>query len=161
MNIHEFMQDKRFAIGYALDYSSMSMDESIPTTRTRIILADGESVSVQANEYCYCHPRSNVSWADLDYYDVPYYEYEIGFPSFKADEWMEYADQPEQPTETVYGYVPVDVVQAVLDAHGGIDVEATLAFKKKEEKEELSKIKEPSMKEVLSAGDVLIHAGLV
>ena len=139
MNIHEFMQDKRFAIGYALDYSSMSMDESIPTTRTRIILADGESVSVQANEYCYCHPRSDMSWSDLDYYDVPYYEYEIGFPSFVASEWMEYAEQSEKPTDTVYGYVPVDLVQKVLDTHGGIDVEATLAFKQKREEERKAK----------------------
>lgn len=139
MNIHEFMQDKRFAIGYALDYSSMSMDESIPTTRTRIILADGESVSVQANEYCYCHPRSDMSWVDLGSFSVPYYEYEIGFPSFVAGEWMEYAEQPGKPTDTVYGYVPVDLVQKVLDAHGGIDVEATLAFKQKREEERKAK----------------------
>ena len=129
MNIHEFMQDKRFVIGYALDYSSMSMDESIPTTRTRIILADGESVSVQANEYCYCHPRNNMSWVDLSSFTVPYYEYELGFPSFVADEWMQYAVESDKPTNTVYGYVPVTIVQKVLDAHGGIDVEATLAFK--------------------------------
>lgn len=135
MNIHEFMQDKRFAINYAFNFTDMSMDENIPTTRTRIILADGESVSVQANEYCYCHPRSNLSWIDLSSFSIPYYEYEIGFPSFVAGEWLEYAEQPEKPTDTVYGYVPVDLVQKVLDTHGGIDVEATLAFKQKREEE--------------------------
>lgn len=137
MNIHEFMQDKRFAIGYALDYSSMSMDENVPTTRTRIILADGESVSVQANEHCYCSPRIDSSWSDLEY--CKYYQFEIGFPSFVAGEWMEYAEQSEKPTDTVYGYVPADVVQKVLDAHGGIDVEATLAFKQKREEERKAK----------------------
>ena len=140
MNIHEFMQDKRFAIGYALDYSSMTTDEDIPTTRTRIILVDGESVSVQANEYCYCSPRENQSWGELlHYHSVPYFKYEIGFPSFVAGEWMGYADQPEKPIDTVYGYVPADVVQRVLDAHGGIDVEATLAFKQKREEERKAK----------------------
>lgn len=135
MNIHEFMQDKRFAINYDFDYSNLTVDESVPTTRTRIILADGESVSVQANEYCYCHPQNNMSWIDLSSFTVPYYEYELGFPSFVAQEWMEYAEQSEKPTGTVYGYVPVELVQKVLDAHGGIDVEATLAFKQKREEE--------------------------
>lgn len=139
MNIHEFMQDKRFAINYDFDYSSLTVDENVPTTRTRIILADGESVSVQANEYCYCQPRSNLSWVDLGVYDVPYYEYEIGFPSFIADEWMEYAEESDKPTDTVYGYVHVNIVQKVLDAHGGIDVEATLAFKQKREEERKAK----------------------
>lgn len=141
MNIHEFMQDKRFAMGYALDYSNMSMDEDIPTTRTRIILADGESVSVQANAYAYCSPRNNMSWIDLSSFSVPYYEYELGFPSFVDAEWLEYAEQPEKPLDTVYGYVPVAIVQKVLDAHGGIDVEATLAFKQKREEERKAKQK--------------------
>ena len=79
MNIHEFMQDERFAINYDFDYANMAVDKSVPTTRTRIILADGESVSVQANEYCYCHPRSNMSWTDLSSFSVPYYEYELGY----------------------------------------------------------------------------------
>lgn len=141
MNIHEFMQDKRFAIHYAFDFASMAVDENIPTTRTRIILADGESVSVQANEYAYCHPRENQSWSDLlHYHSVPYYEYELGFPSFVDAVWMEYAEQPEKPTDTVYSYVPADVVQEVLDAHGGIDVEATLAFKENREKERKAKM---------------------
>ncbi len=139
MNIHEFMQDKRFAINYDFDYSNLTVDESVPTTRTRIILADGESVSVQANEYCYCHPRNNMSWIDLSSFTVPYYEYELGFPSFVDAEWIEYAEQPEKPLDTVYGYVPADVVQKVLDAHGGIDVEATLAFKQKRDEERKAK----------------------
>lgn len=140
MNIHEFMQDKRFAIYFDYDFYNNCRDENVPTTRTRIILADGESVSVQANEYAYCHPRSNLSWVDLGYYDIPYYEYEVGFPSFVDVVWMEYAQQPEKPTDTVYGYVPADVVQKVLDAHGGIDVEATLAFKENREKERKAKM---------------------
>ncbi len=135
MNINEFFKDVRFVTDFAFNYGTMQRDENIPCRRTRIILADGKSVSVQANEHAYCSPRENMFLDGLSRYDTPYFKYEIGFPSFKAAEWMEYAEQPEQPTETVYGYVPVDVVQAVLDAHGGIDVEATLAFKKKREED--------------------------
>ncbi len=30
-----------------------------------------------------------------------------------------YAEDPDNPTETVYGYVPVGVVQALAAKHGG------------------------------------------
>ena len=36
---------------------------------------------------------------------------------------MEYAEDPENPTETVYGYVPSEVVQAVLDKHNTLAIE--------------------------------------
>jgi hypothetical protein len=142
MDINEFFKDVRFVVSYGYNWGFGGfVDTTMPTHRTRIILVDGESVSVQASETHYCAPRQTISVGELKQFNVPYYEYEIGFPSFKADEWMEYAEQPEQPTETVYGYVPVSVVQAVIDSHGGIDVDATLAFKKKREEERTSKVK--------------------
>lgn len=33
---------------------------------------------------------------------------------------MEYAENPDEPTDTVYGYVPVSVVEAVINSRGGI-----------------------------------------
>ena len=33
---------------------------------------------------------------------------------------MEFADEPSHPTETVYGYVPVQTVTNVIAKHGGI-----------------------------------------
>lgn len=33
---------------------------------------------------------------------------------------MEYAENPDDPTDTVYGWVPVEVVEAVVNNHGGI-----------------------------------------
>lgn len=137
MNIHEFMQDKRFATYFAYNFFDNKFDENVPTQRTRIILVDGESVSVQASETHYCSPRDNSSWDDLTY--CKYYEFELGFPSLVDSKWLEYAEQPNEPLDTVYGYVPAKLVQKVLDAHGGIDVEATLAFKQKREEERKAK----------------------
>ena len=33
---------------------------------------------------------------------------------------MAYAESPDEPTETVYGLVPKDVVSALVEKHGGI-----------------------------------------
>ena len=129
MDINEFFRDMRFALDFAFNFDTMQIESTIPSRRTRIVLADGESVSIQANEFSYCSPRQNFTADELATFINPYFSCEIGFPSFKADEWMEYAEQPEIPTDTVYGYVPVGVVQAVLDLHGGIDVDATLKLK--------------------------------
>lgn len=82
----------------------------------RIICKDGFSISVQASEYAYATPRSDVG---------PYSAVECGFPSSKpvTAELCKYAELcgTDDYTETVYGYVPVEVVMAELEAHGGIE----------------------------------------
>ena len=80
----------------------------------RLHCNDGFSMSVQAHEYNYCSPR--VDPADTDYY----FEVEVGFPSEREELLMEYVEDYDNPTETVYGYVPVEVVQEVIEKHGGI-----------------------------------------
>jgi len=78
---------------------------------------DGFTVSVQADEGAYCTPREN-------YPSTPYTHVECGYPSSKpvTKELCEFAELcgTDQYTETVYGYVPIAIVQAELDAHGGI-----------------------------------------
>lgn len=77
----------------------------------RLELNDGESISVQASGFHYCSPRNN---------DGPYYAVECGYPSVRPQEaMMEFAENHEDPTETVYGYVPIQVVQDFIDLHGG------------------------------------------
>jgi len=49
-----------------------------------------------------------------------YEEVEVGFPSEREELIMQYAEEPDVPTQTVYGYVPVQVVTNVLAKHGGI-----------------------------------------
>lgn len=88
--------------------------------RPRIICNDGFSMSVQASQYAYCMPRKTNNDS--------YTEMEIGFPD-KIDELIwEYAEDKSNPTETVYGYVPIEVINAVIEKHKGINVELT--FKK-------------------------------
>ena len=77
-----------------------------------VVCADGFSMSVQANRTAYCTPR--ISDAQK------YTHVEIGFPSEEEDLIMHWCDEPQNPTETVYGYVPVQVVTNVLAKHGGI-----------------------------------------
>jgi hypothetical protein len=81
----------------------------------RIVCADGFSMSVQGNYGAYCAPR--------DSYESGYYEVEVGFPSERVPELMEYAEDASKPTDTVYGYVPVMVVERIVDAHGGVKVQ--------------------------------------
>lgn len=61
------------------------------------------NLSVQASAYHYCRPRENA-----DVYEA----IEIGFPSFEFSEGFinKYAEDATDPLETVYGYVPIDVL---------------------------------------------------
>ncbi len=73
--------------------------------------ADGFSVSVQGNETAYSTPRNNAG---------PYTEVECGFPSSYDFHLNQYAEDPDDPTGTVYGWVPAHVVRMCLDSHGGM-----------------------------------------
>ena len=91
-----------------------------PHVRPHILCKDGLKLSVQASDTHYCRPRRNKG---------PYYEVEIGFPSEKIEELMEYAEDAKNPTGTVYGNVPVDVVDSIIEAHGGIKAQIKIGRK--------------------------------
>jgi hypothetical protein len=76
-----------------------------------ITCADGLSLSVQASTTHYCEPRDGVG---------PWTAVEVGFPSHRVEELMEYDQHDAEPTKTVYGWVPVEVVERIVEAHGGI-----------------------------------------
>ena len=74
--------------------------------------ADGFSMSVQAHEGGYCSPRVD----NAERYD----SVEVGYPS-KVEPLLEpWCEDPEQPTNTVYGYGPSHVVTTVIAKHGGM-----------------------------------------
>ena len=76
-----------------------------------VLCADGFRMSVQASSGNYCTPRiSNAKRYDT---------VEVGFPSEKEPLLMEYADTTEW-TDTVYGFVPVQVVTNIIAKHGGM-----------------------------------------
>ena len=78
----------------------------------RVVCKSGFSMSVQAHEHGYCSPRENGA--------ERYAAVEVGFPSDQEPMLMEFAEEPDHPTETVYGYVPVQVVTNVIVKHGGM-----------------------------------------
>lgn len=78
----------------------------------RIVCNDGFSISVQARAGAYCEPRND---------EGPYIRVECGFPSkIPGPELLKYADEQGYPTDTVYSYVPICVVENEIRAHGGI-----------------------------------------
>lgn len=72
---------------------------------------------MQANDTAYCEPRRDFG---------PYTQYEVGFPMMGDEpttlpaDWAEYADGSHP--SNVYGYVPVEMIQELIDSHGGIDI---------------------------------------
>jgi len=92
-------------------------DLTIKVMMPRIICKDGTTVSVQASEFHYSLPNSNRG---------PYKAVEVGFPSVAPPlAWERYAENWENPTDTVYRFVPLELVSFYIASHGGIDVDKT------------------------------------
>jgi len=74
----------------------------------RMECADGFTMSVQGHRGAYCSPRTN--YADR------YTQVEVGFPSEREELLMPYieGDEDTDPTETVYGFVPVSIIEEVI-----------------------------------------------
>lgn len=75
---------------------------------------DGHTLSIQASKYHYCEPRS-----DRESYNQ-YEKFEIGFPTFRSTMLMPFAEEPERPTDTVYAYVPKEIIERLIKRHGGV-----------------------------------------
>ena len=76
-------------------------------------MKDGFSISIQASEFHYCHPRNSIG---------PWNEMELGFPSELDPILDEYAEEPDT-SDTVFGYVPIAIVNELISKHGGIIIE--------------------------------------
>lgn len=79
----------------------------------RLTCADGYNISVQASEFHYCSPRTYMR-------DGTYSAWELGFPTAHDDLLDSYAEEPSSPLQTVYGWVPTEVVDALIAKHGGL-----------------------------------------
>ena len=74
---------------------------------------DGTILSVQASHYHYCWPRNDFG---------PYESMEVGYPTAPPpDSWRKYldGDPDDDPCSSVYGYVPVELVEEFVALHGG------------------------------------------
>ena len=85
--------------------------DNLNICRPYIICEDGFYVSVQASEYHYCFPRVNNA--------ETYEAVELGYASELDDLIADYGEDRGTPN-TVFGYVPVETVNLLLEKHGGI-----------------------------------------
>ena len=98
---------------------ALSVDANDPLERggTRMVkpvrCVDGFRVSIQASVFHYCAPRTTTIYSR-------YSSYELGYPSSADDLIAEYAETPDRPTESVYAWVPAEVVAQLIEKHGGI-----------------------------------------
>jgi hypothetical protein len=70
--------------------------------------------SVQTGNFAYCSPRENMG---------PYDKVEIGYPNEMVEEFMPYIERDpdnDDPLSSAYPYVPVKVVEMVVDKNGGL-----------------------------------------
>ena len=94
------------------EYLEKTYKENNYNVRSRVVCSDGFSISIQGGTSMhYCHPRKlcNV-----------YEKVELGYPSEPEELITTYAEGPEKLTETIYGYVPIEIVEEVVEKHGGI-----------------------------------------
>lgn len=124
-------------------YTGYSFEQFISETkngfkRPKIVMGDGVSMSVQASSFHYCEPRRS----GLDSYE----SYEVGYPSEVIEQLRGYEETPvendEELLESIYPFVPAEILSQIVMEHGGIDKEATLHPEKKlagykEEKESM------------------------
>jgi len=80
--------------------------------KPRIFCNDGFNFSVQGSRTHYCSPREDCN----DYYSM-----EIGYPSAIEKSILEFAEDKDTPMDSVYGYVPVDLIDDIIIKHGGIN----------------------------------------
>ena len=108
MNTNEFL--KKFYSAKLVGLGARAV--TVQDIRPWAVCADGFAISIQASQYHYCTPRED---GQIDYKQV-----ELGYPSKEEEMILDFAEDPDDPTSTVYGYVPVEVVDKMLEKHGGI-----------------------------------------
>ena len=108
MNINQYLEANKKIKVLADSYE-------IRELTPRVECADGFFMSVQVSETHYCSPRINDA--------TEYIRVEIGYPSEREELLMPFAEREEHPTDTVYGYVPVSIVDEVIAKHGGFKSE--------------------------------------
>lgn len=75
-----------------------------------LVCKDGFTFSVQASASHYCTPREDAG---------PHTHFEVGYPSAVEPALLPYAEDDTKPTETVYAWVPADIIDDIILKHGG------------------------------------------
>lgn len=98
--VNEFLHDE-----------SNFIDGTYGSIRKKFICSDGWTISIQASQGHYCEPRVD--------YDAFYSSVECGYPNRPEYELKRFAEDPLELCNTVYPYVPVDVLNKIIEKHGG------------------------------------------
>jgi len=85
-------------------------------TRNPIICNDGFEISAQGSIGHYCSPRMHTN---------RYLSLELGYPSQKDNLIIKYAEDKKNLCNTVYGWVPIEIVEELIKKHKGIDIDKT------------------------------------
>ena len=117
MNINEYIREYK-------SVRELDSHHELPPVKIQkvphVVCKDGFKMSVQAGESLYSSPRVVAD---------EYVEVEVGYPSEQEVLLEKYAegasfDEEIEYTNTVYPYMPVEVVDEVIEKHGGIDESA-------------------------------------
>lgn len=117
--------ERIIAEGTHTDYRDNETAESYRARRAakpsnKITCADGFRLSVIAGGGTYCSPRPGMTVPEG--YDGPFAAVEVGYPSERPEpwsEWEQFCENTQDPTSTVYGFVPVEIVRTLVESHGG------------------------------------------
>lgn len=109
MDTNTFLKLTKHRSDLLIPYTSLDI-------RPRAVCADGFKISIQASRVHHCTPRSDEA--------EEYEAVELGFPSEKEDLILSYMEDldGEEFTKTIYPYVPIEIVDKMLEKHGGIVV---------------------------------------
>ncbi len=99
--------------------------------KVKEMLMDNDFVSwstrdIKVRERAYCKDGFNISIQKSTAHYCGDGEVGLGYPSEKVEELEKYAEDWERPTYTVYGYVPLSLIEAIVATHGGIDKELSM-----------------------------------
>lgn len=109
-NLNELLNAGREYKEHRYNSSTGGMRSFAHAQNKRIHCNDGYNVSIQCQETSYCSPRTTFETVEL------YNSFELGFPSSHDSILDEYRDND------IYAYVPREVVEQLLELHGGADL---------------------------------------
>jgi len=96
------------------NYKLLAGSSSFVKNRYRIKCVDGFSLSVQASRTHYCRPRED---------EGPYSAVEVGYTSERVESFIPFAEDADNPLDTIYGWVPIELVEEAIESHGGMKEE--------------------------------------
>lgn len=131
MTLTEYINTMAFGIiyglgGNAIECTRMSMEKTYNTKYfylPRIYCKDGFSISIMIDNGHYCGSEIGIRTFGIDWKLV-----EWGYPSQPID-GEKYMSENTETTSSVGGYVPVELMEELIEEHGGIDLQTTLQKK--------------------------------